>query len=143
MTQTFRARRLSKSSLLMGPLSIVIWGGLSVLFLSLQSPVARGIGLVMLLFALWSLISFVKWVTRKRGDLVIGPEAVSFASSKVYYKDMRAVDRGGYDLGKEVFEIVIRTDQGKHAFNVLDYQVAPEHAGTIFDVIMQAQRDAA
>ncbi|MFG0246137.1 MAG: hypothetical protein ACF8MF_08835 [Phycisphaerales bacterium JB052] len=101
MTQTFRARRLSKSSLLMGPLSIVIWGGVSVLFLSLQSPLAKGIGLVMLLFALVSLVSFVKWMSRKRGVLVIGPDAVSFASSKVYYKDMRAVDRGGYTWARK------------------------------------------
>lgn len=142
MSQTYPARRLSKASLLLGPVSVVIWGALSILFLSFDAKFARFMGVVMLVFVLGTLVSFVRWVTRKRGDLVIGTEAVAFASHKVYYKDMKSVERGASNLGKDVFQIVIRTDQARHEFNLLDYQVAPEYAGTIFDEIAESHQNA-
>ena len=136
------ARPKSKVSMVVSTVALIFWSLLAVGFIASGTEVLKIVGYVLALLVIGSWISFANWVLKKRTDLVVDHEAVQFKDVKLYYKDIRSIEKGLVELQKDSFYVKLKTDQRNHEINLMDFQVLPEDSGKLFDEMVEFHRRA-
>ena len=122
--------------------ALIFWSLLAVGFIASGTSVLKIVGFVLVVLVIGSWLSFANWVFKKRSDLVVDYEAVQFKDMKLYYKDIRSIEKGLVQLQKDSFYVKFKTEQRKHEINLMDFQVLPEDSGKLFDEMIEFHRRA-
>lgn len=138
----YSSRRRSKVNAVWSIFALCFWTLLTIGAIASGVPALRIAGFVMAVLVAGSWISFARWLTRRSDELVIDAQAVAFRKVKLYYKDITAIEKGFTDIAKDAFEVRLTTAQAKHKLNLLEYNIAPEYAGSVFDELVGAHRSA-